>query len=146
MTMGKWDAGAGKIGWHNYLGIIQRGHPESLIIYRLPDRYTKKRAPGPGPIRLGDWKPTAENICPDVALCYIRTALEPTHGVCLGSLKRRLHTKKQIASISSIFLGGLDANSGVPSGIRFVIGLPRLPCHASGLSDEGCKKKIHISF
>ena len=65
MTIGKWAAKDDKIGWHNYVGLVQRGRPESLVIYRLPDRITQKRAPGPGPIRLSDWKPIARKHLSD---------------------------------------------------------------------------------
>ena len=41
-------------------GLVERGRPSSLILFRLALRMTKKRAPGPGPIRKRDWRPIAQ--------------------------------------------------------------------------------------
>ena len=60
MTLGKWAVTNECIGWHNYIGLIERGRPTSLIIHRLPNRYTGSRAPCPGPLMLKDWTPIAQ--------------------------------------------------------------------------------------
>ena len=41
-------------------GIVQRGDPKSLVLFKLKPERTKRRAPGPGPIRKRDWAPLAE--------------------------------------------------------------------------------------
>ncbi len=48
--------------WEQWGGLVQRGRPDSLSLFRLKPKNTKKRAPGPGPIRRGDWKPTADKV------------------------------------------------------------------------------------
>ncbi|CAJ1332338.1 unnamed protein product [Effrenium voratum] len=37
--------------WEQWCGIVQRGHPETLVLSRLSPRESAKRAPGPGAIR-----------------------------------------------------------------------------------------------
>ena len=59
VTLAKYPTGNDELTWANYIGLVARGFPQSLIIIRLPDRVTKSDAPGPGPIRLQDWKPVA---------------------------------------------------------------------------------------
>ena len=44
------------VAWVQYLGIIRRGHPESLILVPMPVRQTGLRAPGPGPLLLKVWE------------------------------------------------------------------------------------------
>mgnify|MGYP003333495442 CR=1 FL=1 len=46
--------------WENWLGLVERGNPESLVLKRLPTAYTVARAPGPGPIKSTDWASIAE--------------------------------------------------------------------------------------
>ena len=48
--------------WFNFLGMISRGRLDNLMLFRLPDRTTLKRSPGPGPIRLKDWRPYAKRL------------------------------------------------------------------------------------
>ena len=50
------------ISWEQWGGMIERGRPESLVLYRLNPVQTKRRAPGPGPIRRVDWQPIAERF------------------------------------------------------------------------------------
>ena len=45
--------------WEQWGGLVERGRPESLRLFRLNPAATKARAPGPGPIRKRDWKPIA---------------------------------------------------------------------------------------
>ena len=61
VTLAKYAHSPGKIVWANFVGIMARGMPETLVILPLPDRVTSDRAPGPGPIRLSDWRPIAED-------------------------------------------------------------------------------------
>ena len=46
-------------------GYQKRGFPESLILMKLKPKKTTKRAPGPGAIRLRDWKPFAKRKLKD---------------------------------------------------------------------------------
>ncbi|CAE7637057.1 unnamed protein product [Symbiodinium sp. CCMP2592] len=42
--------------WEQWGGLVQRGCPSSLRLFKLEPKLTKKRAPGPGLIRKRDWK------------------------------------------------------------------------------------------
>lgn len=48
--------------WEQWGGIVERGNPKSLMLMRLNPAATKRRAPGPGPIRKRDWKPIADKV------------------------------------------------------------------------------------
>ena len=45
--------------WENWIGIVARGRPETLVLERLRQPPTKARAPGPGPITKDQWRPLA---------------------------------------------------------------------------------------
>ncbi|CAK0826659.1 unnamed protein product [Prorocentrum cordatum] len=47
------------ITWEQRGGIVQRGNPRSLVLFRLKPEKAKRGAPGPGPIRKRDWAPVA---------------------------------------------------------------------------------------
>ena len=44
------------IRWEQWLGLVERGRPNSLILERLNPPRTYKRAPGPGAVRRVEWK------------------------------------------------------------------------------------------
>ncbi len=48
--------------WEQWGGIVERGNPKTLCLYRLSPKLTKARSPGPGPIRRADWKPIAKRV------------------------------------------------------------------------------------
>ncbi|OLP75401.1 hypothetical protein AK812_SmicGene44801, partial [Symbiodinium microadriaticum] len=48
------------IRWEQWGGLVERGRPSSLRLFRLSPKLTGPRAPGPGPISKHDWKPIAE--------------------------------------------------------------------------------------
>lgn len=50
----------GKARWNQWAGIVERGRPESLMLFKTHPRITKIRAPGPGPIKKKEWRPVAE--------------------------------------------------------------------------------------
>ena len=43
--------------WEQWGGLVERGAPQTLVLFKLKPVKTKKRAPGPGPITKRDWKP-----------------------------------------------------------------------------------------
>ena len=45
------------VKWEQWGGLVERGRPSSLRLFKLKPRLTKKRAPGPGPIRKREWLP-----------------------------------------------------------------------------------------
>jgi hypothetical protein len=47
---------ANKVVWDGFLGPMERDNPKSLVIQTLEERSTTKRAPGPGTLRLKEWK------------------------------------------------------------------------------------------
>eukprot|EP00971_Amphidinium_carterae_P338167 6475378-Amphidinium_carterae.1 len=55
VTLCKKRVGQGTVKWTQYLGIMRRGCPESLILVKMRDRTTIARAPGPGPLRTEEW-------------------------------------------------------------------------------------------
>ena len=56
------DQPSGKAKWEQWGGMVERGQPQTLVLYRLSPKLTAKRAPGPGPIRLKDWKKVADKF------------------------------------------------------------------------------------
>ena len=47
------------VQWEQWLGLVQQGRPESLVLERLSPPHTEQRAPGPGAIRKVEWLPLA---------------------------------------------------------------------------------------
>ncbi|CAE7843474.1 unnamed protein product, partial [Symbiodinium microadriaticum] len=45
--------------WEQWGGMVERGNPATLRLFRLNPSKTKKNAPGPGPIKKRDWAPVA---------------------------------------------------------------------------------------
>ena len=57
----KEDAKQGKnTVWEQWGGMVQRGNPKSLMLFKLRPATTVPRAPGPGAIRKVDWTPVAQ--------------------------------------------------------------------------------------
>ena len=48
------------VRWEQWLGLVQRGRPESLILERLNPPPSEVRAPGPGAVRKVEWLPLAK--------------------------------------------------------------------------------------
>ena len=48
--------------WEQWGGMIQRGNPSSLRLFRLNPKKTKQSAPGPGPIRKCDWGSCGQKV------------------------------------------------------------------------------------
>ena len=46
--------------WEQWLGMVARGKPSSLVLIRLPCMTTHKRAPGPGAIKKVHWTKIAK--------------------------------------------------------------------------------------
>ena len=59
VTLGKTVLNKQKVSWLNFLGLVARGWPDSLAIFKLSTRTTARRAPGPGPILRSQWLPIA---------------------------------------------------------------------------------------
>eukprot|EP00959_Pyramimonas_sp_CCMP1952_P322201 6741978-Pyramimonas_sp.AAC.1 len=44
-------------GWEQWAGVVQRGKPETPVLFRTESDRTTKKAPDPGAIKKTDWKP-----------------------------------------------------------------------------------------
>ena len=55
-------AGGKRARWHQWAGLVQRGCPSSLVLFRTSPKLTKVRSPGPGPITKKDWEPHAKKF------------------------------------------------------------------------------------
>ena len=53
------NTGASKLQWEQWGGLVERGRPGTLLLYRLTPKLTSKRSPGPGPITRMNWTPIA---------------------------------------------------------------------------------------
>ncbi|CAJ1375294.1 unnamed protein product [Effrenium voratum] len=51
--------------WEQWCGIVQRGHPETLVLHRLSPKESAKRAPGRGAIRKVERSPLAKKRLQD---------------------------------------------------------------------------------
>ena len=51
--------------WEQSCGVVERGRPSSLRLYRLNPPCTKARAPGPGPIRKEEWRKIGSSVLRD---------------------------------------------------------------------------------
>ena len=58
------------VKWEQWLGLVERGRPESLILHRLNPPETVKRAPGPGAVRKTEWLPLANKYLKDRAVIF----------------------------------------------------------------------------
>ena len=54
-----------KLRWEQWCGIVERGRPSSLRLFRLEPPLTAPRAPGPGPIRKHDWSDIGKRLLRD---------------------------------------------------------------------------------
>ena len=53
------------VEWQQWAGIVERGRPSSLVLFRTNCKRTSVRAPGPGPIKKRDWRPAAQKWLKD---------------------------------------------------------------------------------
>ena len=56
----KLDDATKPIEWEQWLGVVQRGKPETLVLHRLKPPRTVQHAPGPGAVRKVEWRPLAQ--------------------------------------------------------------------------------------
>lgn len=59
------DDAAKPIEWEQWLGVVQRWKPETLVLHRLKPPRTVQRAPGPGAVRKVEWRPFAQRWLQD---------------------------------------------------------------------------------
>ena len=75
VTLSKMDDGSEHkpITWVQYLRIMRRGHPATLILVPLPARSTVRRAPGPSPILKSVWQEIPNKYVKDKGSIIIHT-------------------------------------------------------------------------
>ena len=85
------------VAWIQYLGIVRRGHPESLILVPMPVRHTGLRAPGPGPLLLKVWEKISKQyitknkrliIHTDAARAYRKPIAGTLHTAIVHQMKK----------------------------------------------------------
>ena len=59
------DLELNKAQWEQWGGIVERGQPNTLVLFRLPSKHTAVRSPGPGPITKRDWRPMVDKFLAD---------------------------------------------------------------------------------
>ncbi|CAE7762192.1 unnamed protein product [Symbiodinium sp. CCMP2592] len=83
--------------WEQWVGMVQRGKPTSLVLLRLSSKLTKKRSPGPGPIRKDEWRTIADKWLKDKQIILhtdsAKAYKQKVRGVHHGSV---IHQKKRI--------------------------------------------------
>ena len=47
--------------WEQWFGVVSRGKPRTLKLFRLRKPRTRARAPGPGPITCKEWEPILQD-------------------------------------------------------------------------------------
>ena len=88
--------------WEQWLGLVQRGHPQSLILERLRPPSTEVRAPGPGPVRKTEWMPLGRkhlagrhvNLHTDAARSYTAKIDGVLHDNVVHAKKRKVMNGK----------------------------------------------------
>lgn len=53
------------LAWEQWGGLVERGRPKTLTLFRLQPSTTNPRSPGPGPIRRREWLPIANKSLKD---------------------------------------------------------------------------------
>lgn len=89
-----------KVTWDQFLGILQRGKPESLVIEYLPVRTTSKRAPGPGPITKQMWQSLGPKWLKDRKVILHTDAAKSYAHVTIPGVKHTkvIHQKKKVGN------------------------------------------------
>ena len=88
------------IVWEQWCGVIQRGHPNTLILFRLDPRLTAERAPGPGPIRLAEWTDFAQARLADRNVILHTDGARSYGWHVAGMLHDHVVHKKKLTTIS----------------------------------------------
>ena len=138
VTLSKMDDGSENkpISWVQYLGIIRRGHPATLILVPLPIRSTVRRAPGPGPILRSVWEEIAGKYVRDKGNIILHTdSARAYKKVISGTVHTAvIHQVKKVEGVwvqpSFVTTETLDLPDGgkirVRAGTQFIDGIWRI--------------------
>ena len=83
------------VRWEQWLGLVQRGRPESLILERLNPPPSEVRAPGPGAVRKVEWLPLAKKHLQGNHVIFHTDAARSYTAKRLGLLVRALENSQQ---------------------------------------------------
>ena len=91
------DDAAKQIEWEQWLGVVQRGKPETLVLHRLKPPRTVQRAPGPGAVRKVEWRPFAQRWLQDRKVILHTDSAKSSRLRLRGVLHDRVvHCKKRV--------------------------------------------------
>eukprot|EP00971_Amphidinium_carterae_P026917 530839-Amphidinium_carterae.1 len=98
VTLSKRCVGKGMVKWSQYLGVMRRGCPETLILIKMRDRTTIARAPGPGPLRTEEWLEVGRPIL-EGKYVILHTDSAKAYAVAFNKMEhaRVVHMKKKVA-------------------------------------------------
>ena len=86
-----------RMKWEQWVGLVTRGKPESLVLLRLNPQFTTARAPGPGAIRKTEWKPIAKRWLKDTNVVLHSDSARSYKGKISGVLHDAvIHQKKKM--------------------------------------------------
>eukprot|EP00971_Amphidinium_carterae_P268509 5326884-Amphidinium_carterae.2 len=115
--------------------MVKRGCPSTLVLIELEHRVTKKRAPGPGPLRNSEWSKIGERYVADKYLILHTDSAKAYNEVFKSLLHTRVvHMKKKVNGqwLQPRYTETVDmklpdgGTLTVKSGTQFVDGLWRL--------------------
>eukprot|EP00971_Amphidinium_carterae_P213293 4233124-Amphidinium_carterae.1 len=120
--------------WTEYLGIVRRGYPNTLVLLELESRETKRRAPGPGPLRKEEWlKIGADWIADQKVILHSDSAKAYAAELKRVAHTRVVHCKKKINGkwllpkyVEEVTLTLEDATITVKAGIQYIDGFWRI--------------------
>ena len=96
----KATAAVARMEWDSWLGMQERGKPESLVLIQLPKRLTKPAAPGPGPITKEMWTPIAKKLLENRKI-ILHTDGARAYRVRVQGMRRDsvIHKKKKVNGV-----------------------------------------------
>ena len=129
-TFGKIKLNDNAVTWNNYIGLIHRGVPSSLVILKLPSRTTSAKSPGPGPLLLKHWVPIAERyisgrgviLHTDSAKAYLKEFPRVAHTRVTSKTRKRVSLSLLIVPFFFFGGGGGVRGLGQGLGVRFPLG------------------------
>ena len=132
-TFGKIKLNDNAVTWNNYIGLIHRGVPSSLVILKLPSRTTSAKSPGPGPLLLKHWVPIAERyisgrgviLHTDSAKAYLKEFPRVAHTRVTSKTRKRVSLFFSYCSLFFLFFLGRRGGVrglGLGLGVRFPLG------------------------
>ena len=124
VTLCKFDSGdASKpVSWVGYIGMMQRGVPQSLVLHQLPVKMTSRRAPGPGPIDMPTWQEIAEKYFVGSRVVIHTDSARAYRASVRGCLQTRvIHQLKKINGVWTKPVFARTTHLDLPSGKKLQV-------------------------